>query len=126
MLLYFLAIAILAVLLLREFDRRFDQTQLIVNQNKKIMALFDEILEDIKVMADSTANIAADLVRIADQIQGGLTKEQAETVRDAVKERATKLKELADLNPEPEEPEGPEESGEPAPEEPETGEGAEA
>lgn len=95
---YLIAIAIIVILLLL----------FIVHQNKNIMALFDDILEDIQVMKDATENVAADLDRIANQIAGGLTKAQAETVATDLKAVAVRLKEVADKNPEePEEPEEP-------------------
>lgn len=82
------------------------------NQNKKIMATFEEIQAQIESIKSSTANIAADLERIAGEIAGGLKKSEADKVAADLTAAATALKAVADINPEPAEPPAPEQPGE--------------
>src|SRR5688572_18169423 len=60
----------------------------------------DEIKADLVALKGSLDNLGADLDRIATQIEGGLTAEEAVSVSAEVKNMATIAKTLADRNPE--------------------------
>lgn len=61
----------------------------------------DEILAQVSGINDATNNIAADLERLAEQITGGLTSAEADSVVAGLTAAADKLKAIADINPEP-------------------------
>jgi methyl-accepting chemotaxis protein len=76
-----------------------------INSKLEIMGeKLDQIKEQLSGINDATNNIAADLERLAGQISGGLTAEEATSVVDDLKATASKLKAIADINPEPTEP----------------------
>jgi hypothetical protein len=60
----------------------------------------DEIKADTALINENLTNLSADLDRIATQIEGGLTAEEATAVAADVKDLATRTKALADRNPE--------------------------
>lgn len=60
----------------------------------------NEIKADLQVINTGLINLGGDLDRIATQIEGGLTAEEADSVASEVKELAAKTKALADRNPE--------------------------
>jgi hypothetical protein len=66
---------------------------------------FQNAIDEIKSAAD---NIAADIERLASQAEGGLSAEDATDFVSQLNETATKLRAVADKNPEPstEEPGG--------------------
>jgi methyl-accepting chemotaxis protein len=73
-----------------------------INSKLEIMGeKLDQIKEQLSGINDATNNIAADLERLAGQISGGLTAEEATSVVDDLKATASKLKAIADINPEP-------------------------
>ncbi len=61
----------------------------------------DAINAQLSGINDATNNIAADLERLATQVSGGLTKEEADTVVASLQVAADKLKAIADINAEP-------------------------
>lgn len=61
----------------------------------------DAIKEQLNGINDATNNIAADLERLAGQISGGLSAEEADSVVTDLKTTVDKLKAIADINPEP-------------------------
>ncbi len=75
------------------------------NQGHKlsiIMATFQDFQDQLTRIGAATENIAADLVRLADQIaKGGLTTEEETEISDALKLAAEKLEAVAAVNPEP-------------------------
>jgi len=75
------------------------------NQGRKIeiiMATFQDFQDQLTRIAAATENIAADLVRLADQIaKGGLTTEEETEISEALKLAAEKLEAVAAINPEP-------------------------
>lgn len=71
-------------------------------QIQTIMATFKDFQDQLARISAATENIAADLVRLADQIaQGGLTSEQETEISEALKLAAEKLEAVAAVNPEP-------------------------
>jgi methyl-accepting chemotaxis protein len=64
----------------------------------------DQIKEQLSGINDATNNIAADLERLAGQISGGLSAEEADSVVADLKATTDKLKAIADINPEATEP----------------------
>ena len=71
-------------------------------QISKIMATFQDFQDQLTRIGAATENIAADLVRLADQIaKGGLTTEEETEISDALKLAAEKLEAVAAVNPEP-------------------------
>jgi hypothetical protein len=54
----------------------------------------------LSAINESTNNIAADLDRLAGQISGGLTAEEADSVVADLKATSDKLKSIAAINPE--------------------------
>ena len=76
-----------------------------INQKLEIMGeKLDAIKEQLNGINDATNNIAADLERLAGQISGGLSAEEADSVVADLKTAADKLKTIADINPEPTSP----------------------
>jgi len=75
------------------------------NQGQKIqtiMATFQDFQDQLTRIGAATDNIAADLVRLADQIaKGGLTTEEETEISEALKLAAEKLEAVATVNPEP-------------------------
>jgi methyl-accepting chemotaxis protein len=61
----------------------------------------DDINALLGEINDSTNNIAADLDRIADQAEGGLTAGEAEDVVNQLRSASEALKAVAARNPEP-------------------------
>lgn len=72
---------------------------LIFKKQKKMGAKQDVILDLIAGINDSTNNIAADLDAIAGGITGGLTADEADSVIAQLNDAATKLRAVADINP---------------------------
>lgn len=73
-----------------------------INQKLEIMGeKLDQINAQLASINDATNNIAADLERLAGQISGGLTADEAASVVTALTASAEKLKTIADINPEP-------------------------
>ncbi len=70
----------------------------------KIMAKIDDINTLLTEINDSTNNIAADLDRIAQQAEGGLSAQEAESVVTQLRSASDALKAVADRNPETGEP----------------------
>lgn len=64
----------------------------------------DAINAALSEINESTNNIAADLDRLAGQISGGLSAEEADSVVAQLKTTSDKLKEIAAKNPETGEP----------------------
>lgn len=64
----------------------------------------DAIKAELSAINDSTNNIAADLDRLAGQIAGGLSSEEADSVVADLKATSDKLKAIAAINPDPEQP----------------------
>jgi len=73
----------------------------IIHKLNQLMAKADDIKALIGGINESTNNIAADLERIATNIAGGLTAEEADGVIADLQTAAAKLKAVADINPEP-------------------------
>ncbi len=77
----------------------------IINQNFTIMASIQDFKDQLKRVTDATDNIAADLKRLADQIeQGGISATEEAEIVASLKAAADKLEEVAAINPEPETP----------------------
>jgi hypothetical protein len=77
-----------------------------------IMANLQEFKDLLTRVDAATNNIAADLVRLADQIAaGGLSEKDEAEISAALKLAAEKLEEVAAVNPEPEPPIDPVEPG---------------
>ncbi len=73
-----------------------------INLKLEIMGeKLDAINAQLSGINDATNNIAADLERLAGQISGGLTADEASTVVASLQVAADKLKAIADINPEP-------------------------
>lgn len=73
-----------------------------INTKIEIMGeKLDAINAQLAGINDATNNIAADLERLASQITGGLTADEASTVVASLQVAADKLKAIADINPEP-------------------------
>src|ERR1044072_570033 len=78
--------------------------------NSKIETMgekLDAIKAELSAINESTNNIAADLDRLAGQISGGLTAEEADSVVADLKATSDKLKAIAAINPETTEPTDP-------------------
>jgi hypothetical protein len=76
-----------------------------INQKLEIMGeKLDAIKAELSVINESTNNIAADLDRLAGQIAGGLTAEEADSVVAELKTTSDQLKAIAAKNPETGEP----------------------
>ncbi len=76
-----------------------------INSKIEIMSeKLDAINAQLAAINDSTNNIAADLDRLASQIAGGLTAEEADTVVSQLTATSEQLKAIAAKNPEPGEP----------------------
>jgi methyl-accepting chemotaxis protein len=75
--------------------------------NSKIETMgekLDAIKAELSAINESTNNIAADLDRLAGQISGGLTAEEADSVVADLKSTSEQLKAIAAKNPETGEP----------------------
>lgn len=75
--------------------------------NSKISTMgekLDAIRAELSAINESTNNIAADLDRLANQISGGLTAEEADSVVAELKSTSDQLKAIAAKNPETGEP----------------------
>jgi len=86
----------------------------LVNINKQLSTMakkIDDINALLSEINDSTNNISADLDRIASQIDGGLTAEEADGVVAQLRSASDALKAVAARNPEPGEPTTPTEPG---------------
>ncbi len=68
------------------------------------MAKIDDINTLLTEINDSTNNIAADLDRIAQQAEGGLSAQEAESVVTQLRSASDALKAVAARNPETSEP----------------------
>jgi predicted nucleic acid-binding Zn-ribbon protein len=79
----------------------FEQLNLLNTKITKMGEKLDAINAQLAGINDATNNIAADLERLADQIKGGLTAAEADTVVASLQVAADKLKAIADINPEP-------------------------
>lgn len=76
-----------------------------INTKLEIMGeKLDAIKAELSAINESTNNIAADLDRLAGQIAGGLTAEEADSVVADLKATSDKLKAIAAINPETGEP----------------------
>lgn len=76
-----------------------------INSKIEIMGeKLDAIKAELSAINESTNNIAADLDRLAGQISGGLTAEEADSVVADLKATSDKLKAIAAINPETNEP----------------------
>lgn len=84
-----------------EFKRKILEAINYLKSKIEIMGQkLDEILAQVSSINDATNNIAADLERLAGQITGGLTAEEADSVVAGLTAAADKLKAIADINPE--------------------------
>jgi hypothetical protein len=85
-----------------------------IKQNQFTMAKkIDEINEVMSEINESTNNIAADLDRLADQAEGGLSAEEATSHVANLRSTSQQLKAIASKNPETGEPTPPVEPTEP-------------
>lgn len=76
-----------------------------INTKLEIMGeKLDAIKAELSAINESTNNIAADLDRLADQITGGLTSAEADSVVSELKSTSEQLKAIAAKNPETGEP----------------------
>jgi methyl-accepting chemotaxis protein len=82
-------------------DKLFTEIKSINTKIEIMGEKLDEILAQVSGINDATNNIAADLERLAGQITGGLTAEEADSVVAGLTAAADKLKAIADINPEP-------------------------
>lgn len=64
---------------------------------EELKAEFRAVIDEI---TSSTENISADLDRLAGTIQNGLSIEEGQTIAAELREKATRLREVADKNPE--------------------------
>jgi methyl-accepting chemotaxis protein len=76
----------------------------ILNLNTDMAKKIDEINEQLDEINSATNNIAADLDRLANQTDGGLSPQEAESVTTRLRESATALRAVANRNPEEETP----------------------
>jgi len=73
-----------------------------INTKIEIMGeKLNAINEQLSAINESTNNIAADLDRLAEQITGGLTAAEADSVVNQLKTTSEQLKAIAAKNPEP-------------------------
>lgn len=79
----------------------FDSLNLLKSKIEIMGEKLDAINAQLAGINDATNNIAADLERLAGQITGGLTADEANTVVASLQVAADKLKAIADINPEP-------------------------
>lgn len=96
-------------------DKLFTEIKSITQKIETMGQKLDEIKEQLAGINDATNNIAADLDRLAGQISGGLSAEEADSVVADLKSTSDKLKAIAAINPEPVEPTEPTEPNTPAP-----------
>jgi chromosome segregation ATPase len=82
----------------------FDQIKSINSKLEIMGEKLDAIKAELSAINESTNNIAADLDRLADQITGGLTAAEAESVVSELKSTSEQLKAIAAKNPETGEP----------------------
>jgi methyl-accepting chemotaxis protein len=76
-----------------------------INSKIEIMGeKLDAIRAELSVINESTNNIAADLDRLAGQITGGLSAEEADSVVADLRATSEQLKAIAAKNPETNEP----------------------
>lgn len=76
-----------------------------INSKIEIMGeKLDAIKAELSAINDATNNIAADLDRLAGQISGGLSAEEADSVVADLKATSEQLKAIAAKNPETGEP----------------------
>ena len=88
-----------------EFKRKVLEKLNLINSKISIMGeKLDAIKAELSVINESTNNIAADLDRLAGQISGGLTAEEADSVVAELKTTSDQLKAIAAKNPETGEP----------------------
>lgn len=81
-------------------EKIFEHLNLLNTKINTMGQKLDEILAQVSGINDATNNIAADLERLAGQISGGLTAEEADSVVTGLTAAADKLKAIADINPE--------------------------
>jgi chromosome segregation ATPase len=82
----------------------FEQLKSINTKIEIMSEKLDAINAQLASINESTNNIAADLDRLADQISGGLTAAEADSVVSQLKTTSDQLKEIAAKNPETGEP----------------------
>lgn len=82
-------------------DKLFTEIKSINSKIEIMGEKLDQIKEQLSGINDATNNIAADLERLAGQISGGLTAEEADSVVADLTATASKLKAIADINTEP-------------------------
>lgn len=77
-------------------------------KTQQVMATVEQFRAELAGINESTNNIAADIQRLADQVQGGISAEDAEQVFSELQATAAKLRDVAATTPETEEPTEPE------------------
>lgn len=82
-------------------EKNFETLNLLKSKIEIMGEKLDAINAQLSGINDATNNIAADLERLASQVAGGLTAEEADTVVTSLQTAADKLKAIADINPEP-------------------------
>lgn len=88
-----------------EFKRKiFETLNLLKSKIQTMGEKLDAINAQLAGINDATNNIAADLERLASQVSGGLTADEANTVVASLQVAADKLKAIADTNPESADP----------------------
>jgi methyl-accepting chemotaxis protein len=85
-------------------DKLFTEIKSINSKIEKMGEKLDAIKAELSVINESTNNIAADLDRLAGQISGGLTAEEADSVVAELRTTSDQLKAIAAKNPETGEP----------------------
>ena len=85
-------------------DKLFTEIKSINSKIEKMSEKLDAINEQLSSINESTNNIAADLDRLAERINGGLTADEADSVVSQLKATSDQLKAIAAKNPEPGEP----------------------
>jgi hypothetical protein len=93
-------------------DKLFTEIKSINQKLNTMGQVNDEIKSLLTDIDASTNNIAADLERIANNAEGGLTAEEATTVVSDLRAKAERLRSIAAINPETGEPNT---GGEPGP-----------
>jgi|ERR1044072_492508 predicted nucleic acid-binding Zn-ribbon protein len=88
-------------------DKLFTEIKSINSKIEIMGEKLDAIKAELSAINESTNNIAADLDRLAGQISGGLTAEEADSVVADLKATSDKLKAIAAINPETTEPTDP-------------------
>jgi hypothetical protein len=88
-------------------DKLFTEIKSINSKIEIMGEKLDAIKAELSAINESTNNIAADLDRLAGQIAGGLTAEEADSVVADLKATSDKLKAIAAINPETTEPTDP-------------------